>query len=240
MAFSQENPFGRHRWLKDLRRSGNERVAGIAQGLDVVKVSVTDVRVEHEVKLMDFTNGNWIQEHHRIYRLADIPTAEPPDLMLWYLWSQNRQEVLEGTYSHGTALSLHELSDIMPSKLHISVPKHFRRNGRIPEVMVLHRTDLSESDIEQMQGVRVTRPLRTVLDLLQTGHVDRNLIRQAIDEAMRRGLITGKQIDSLLHDRLRDSFRGLHERSEYLACLLEASAPCCKFCLYAFKIAIDA
>ena len=152
---------------------------------------------------------NWIREHRGIYRLANFPTTERPDLMLWYLWSQNRQEVLEGTYSHDTALSLHELSDIMPSKLHMTVPKHFRRNSRIPEVLVLHRADLSESDIEQMQGVRVTRPLRTVLDLLQTGHVDRNLIRQAIDEAMRRGLITGKQIDSLPHDRLRDSFREL-------------------------------
>jgi hypothetical protein len=34
---------------------GNEWVAGIAQGLNVVKVSVADVRVEHVVKLMDFT-----------------------------------------------------------------------------------------------------------------------------------------------------------------------------------------
>jgi hypothetical protein len=30
-------------------------VAGIAQGLNVVRVSVADVRVEHEVKLTDFT-----------------------------------------------------------------------------------------------------------------------------------------------------------------------------------------
>jgi hypothetical protein len=30
---------------------GNEWVAGIAQGLNVVEVSVADVRVEHEVKL---------------------------------------------------------------------------------------------------------------------------------------------------------------------------------------------
>jgi hypothetical protein len=34
---------------------GNEWAAGIAQGFNVVKVSVADVRVEHEVKLMDFT-----------------------------------------------------------------------------------------------------------------------------------------------------------------------------------------
>jgi hypothetical protein len=38
---------------------GNEWVAGIAQGLNVVKVSVADVRVEHEVKLMDFTK--WLE-----------------------------------------------------------------------------------------------------------------------------------------------------------------------------------
>src|SRR6266568_1328295 len=61
--------------------------------------------------------GNWLREHRGIYRLADFPTGERPDLMLWYLWSQNRKEVPEGTYSHETALSLHELSDIMPSKL---------------------------------------------------------------------------------------------------------------------------
>jgi hypothetical protein len=38
---------------------GNEWVAGIAQGLNVVKVSVADVRVEHEVKLMEFSK--WLE-----------------------------------------------------------------------------------------------------------------------------------------------------------------------------------
>src|ERR1700683_4928733 len=34
-------------------------VAGFAQGTNVVRVSVTDVRVEHEVKLQDFTT--WLE-----------------------------------------------------------------------------------------------------------------------------------------------------------------------------------
>lgn len=38
---------------------GNEWVAGIAEGLNTVKVSVTTVRVEHEVKLLDFTK--WLE-----------------------------------------------------------------------------------------------------------------------------------------------------------------------------------
>ena len=37
---------------------GNDWVAGIARGLNAVKVSVADVRVEHDVKLMDFTK--WV------------------------------------------------------------------------------------------------------------------------------------------------------------------------------------
>jgi hypothetical protein len=38
---------------------GQEWVGEIAQGLNVVKVSVVPVRVEHEVKMMDFTN--WLE-----------------------------------------------------------------------------------------------------------------------------------------------------------------------------------
>jgi predicted transcriptional regulator of viral defense system len=153
--------------------------------------------------------GNWIREHRGIYRLADFPTPERPDLMLWYLWSQNRQEVPEGTYSHETALSLHELSDIMPAKLHMTVPKEFRRNSRIPEILILHRAHLDRSDVQEMHGVRVTRPLWTILDLLRSGHVDRNQLKQAVDEAIGRGLIGRREIDRLPNDKLQRSLREL-------------------------------
>jgi predicted transcriptional regulator of viral defense system len=65
--------------------------------------------------------------------------------------------VPEGAYSHETALSLHELSDIMPSKLHMTVPK-FRRNRTIPEILVLHWANLDTGEVQEMQGIRVTRP----------------------------------------------------------------------------------
>src|SRR5450755_3219976 len=56
--------------------------------------------------------GNWICEHRGIYRLALFPTPDRPDLVLWSLWSRNRKGETEGVYSHQTALSLHELSDL--------------------------------------------------------------------------------------------------------------------------------
>ncbi len=153
--------------------------------------------------------GNWIRERRGIYRLADFPTPERPDLMLWYLWSQNRQEIPEGTYSHDTALSLHELSDIMPSKLHMTVPREFRRNSRIPEILLLHRAHLDPSEVQEMHGVRVTRALRTIMDLLHSGHVDRSQLKRAVNEAIQRGLITTSEIDRMPHDKLQRSLREL-------------------------------
>ena len=79
--------------------------------------------------------------------------------MLWSLWSRNRDDVPQGVYSHDTALTLHDLSDINPSKLHMTVPKAFRRNSAIPKTLVLHKADLAPSDSQDIFGVRVTTPL---------------------------------------------------------------------------------
>ena len=138
--------------------------------------------------------GNWVREHRGIYRLASVPRGERPDLMLWSLWSRNRGEAAQGVYSHQTALSLHDLSDVMPAKLHMTVPRSFRRNSEIPRVLVLHFADLPESDIGVAHGVRVTRPMRTILDLLTGGEVPLGTLRQALRDGLRRGLIRRSEI----------------------------------------------
>ena len=137
---------------------------------------------------------NWIREHRGIYRLATFPRGGRPDLMLWSLWSRNRAEVAQGVYSHQTALSLHDLSDAMPAKLHMTVPRNFRRNSEIPRVLVLHFADLSRGDIGAADGARVTRPMRTILDLLEGGEVPPGTLRQALREGLRRGLIRRSEI----------------------------------------------
>ncbi len=138
--------------------------------------------------------GNWIREHRGIYRLALFPMADRPDLVLWALWSRKRAEETEGVYSHQTALSLYELSDLNPSKVHMTVPTDFRRNSDIPGVLVLHYADLPESDVQTAQGFKFTRPLRTILDLIEAGTVERNFIRQALRQSVERGLISRQQI----------------------------------------------
>lgn len=137
--------------------------------------------------------GNWIREHRGIYRLVLFPTPDRPDLVLWSLWSRNRKEEIEGVYSHQTALSLYDLSDLNPAKLHMTVPANFRRNSDIPGIVVLHYRDLSRNDIQSGPGYKYTRPLRTILDLIEADTVERTFIRQALKQAVDRGLITRQQ-----------------------------------------------
>ncbi|MGA8086726.1 MAG: type IV toxin-antitoxin system AbiEi family antitoxin domain-containing protein [Terracidiphilus sp.] len=138
--------------------------------------------------------GNWIREHRGIYRLAQFPLSDRPDLILWSLWSRNRREEIEGVFSHQTALSLHELSDLNPAKLHMTVPTHFRRNSDIPGIVVLHHANLPTSEVLVGPGYKYTRPLRTILDLVEAGAVERTFIRQALRQAVDRGLIIRREL----------------------------------------------
>jgi predicted transcriptional regulator of viral defense system len=138
--------------------------------------------------------GNWIRERRGIYRLALFPVTDRPELVLWALWSRNRNEEIVGVYSHHTVLSLYDLSDLNPAKLHMTVPPAFRRNSEIPGILVLHYADLSPSDVHTAQGYKLTHPLRAILDLIEAGTVERTFIRQAIRQAVDRGLITGQEL----------------------------------------------
>ncbi len=138
--------------------------------------------------------GNWIREHRGIYRLALFPAADRPDLVLWALWSRNRNEEVEGVYSHQTALNLYALSDLSPAKLHMTVSADFRRSSDIPGILVLHYAHVANSDLQTAQGFKFTRPLRTILDLIEARTVEQRFIRQALRQAVDRGLITRQQI----------------------------------------------
>jgi len=135
------------------------------------------------------TSGNWIREERGIYRLADYATADRPDLVLWSLWSSDRKGKPQGVFSHETALSIHELSDVMPASLHMTVPLSFRRSARIPAVLVIHRTTLASADIQVMEGYGVTRPLRTIIDVAAAATISSDLLEQAIRQALQRGLV---------------------------------------------------
>jgi len=158
--------------------------------------------------------GNWIREHRGIYRLSLFPAADRPDLVLWALWTRNRNEEVEGVYSHQTALSLYDLSDLNPARLSMTVPTNFRRNSEIPGILNLHYANLPEQDVQAAQGFRFTRPLRTILDLIEEGTAERRFVRQALKQALNRGLITHHQVqDRHLSGEARKIFEEVMRRA---------------------------
>ena len=131
--------------------------------------------------------GDWVREQRGIYRLARFPVS--PEL-----WSRDRSGVPQGVFSRQTALSLYELSDLNPAQLHLTVPLSFRHHILPPDLPVLHFADLSETDVEHRQGYRLTKPLRTILDLAQDESESRDHLQQALQQALTRGLITRSEI----------------------------------------------
>ena len=154
--------------------------------------------------------GNWVREHRGIYRLSMFPATERPDLALWSLWSRNRNEHIDGSFSHQTALSLHELSDLNPARLHMTVPRTFRRNSSIPNILVLHHADLADADVQTGPGYRFTSPLRTLIDLIDEKAVEEDQLMHAIKQAIDRGLLSIAQIRSA---ELGDPARAIFTRA---------------------------
>lgn len=159
--------------------------------------------------------GNWFRECRGIYRLRHFPRTENGHLVLWSLWSRDRRGIPQGVYSHTTALSLRDLSDANPSKLHMTVPPGFRRNSPIPAVLVLHKDRLEEEEIVRERGFSATTPMRAIMDSAISGDADRGMIRQALDEGLARGLITRAEVKRMRTRRdLPDWLLTLLEKSD--------------------------
>ena len=146
----------------------------------------------HHVK-----SGNWVRVERGIYRLTRFPQSSEEQLVIYALWSRNRAGEPEGVYSHQTALSIHELADLNPAKLHMTVPAAFRRTAKTPDVLVLHRSNLDKKDVESRQGFAVTRPLGSIADLAVAESTSRDIVEQALIEGRRRGVITAREISEL-------------------------------------------
>ena len=98
-----------------------------------------------------------------IYRLVHFPASEHEDLVVLWLWSERT-----GVFSHETALALHDLSDALPGKAHLTVPARWEsRRLRVPPGLVLHFAEVEDADRSSYSAVPITAPLRTLMDCIK-------------------------------------------------------------------------
>jgi predicted transcriptional regulator of viral defense system len=128
-----------------------------------------------------------------VFRLVNFPPTDEEGLVPTWLWSRR-----EGTFSHETALALHQLSDALPAKVHVTMPTAWkRRRVKIPRNVVLHFADLADDEREWKGPIPVTKPLRTVADC-SIDAVATDLVEQAARQGVRRGLFTRQNLKQVV------------------------------------------
>jgi len=134
-------------------------------------------------------SGKVVRARRGVYRIRHFPAGEQEDLVAIWLWSGQG-----GVFSHETALMLHELSDALPARAHLTVPAKWRRRRlRIPEGVVLHYASVPKPERAWVGAVPVTSVPRTLVDCA-ADLIPPDLLSAAVDQALTRGLVGKAQI----------------------------------------------
>lgn len=136
--------------------------------------------------------GNFERVKRGLFRLPTIPRDEHDEFIRLSLWSRGRDDAPQAVVSHESALALHELSDMLPGKVHLTVPRSFRKQP--PRNCQLHKGELGPKDVLARSGFRVTTPLRTLIDVAADSTVPTEQLELAIQDAVDKGMVTRRKL----------------------------------------------
>lgn len=125
--------------------------------------------------------GEHIRIARGIYRLARFPSSRFEDLYVGWLRCGTNSVI-----SHESALAVHDLSDVLPSVSHVTVP---RTASRRRKGIRLHTNRLRRRDVANREGLPVTSVPRTIADVAKAG-LSEDHVERAVQQALERGLTT--------------------------------------------------
>jgi predicted transcriptional regulator of viral defense system len=166
-------------------------IAGAQEGYFTTK-QAGDAGYSSQLLLKHIRAGRVARTRRGIYRLVHFPAGEHEELVTAWLWSERA-----GVISHQTGLALHGLSDALPAHLHLTLPSAWRRRRfRVPADVVLHHADVPPEDRSWSGAVPTTNPRRSLNDCAREG-LSPDLLRQAAQQALRRGLVTKAELSDV-------------------------------------------
>jgi hypothetical protein len=101
-------------------------------------------------------------------------------------------DIADALLSHESALALLDLSDTIPDAVHLLVPRRHRGLRRPAGVVVHTRPDSEEIATVWRDGLPLTAPARTLLDV--SDRLQPEQLSMAVGQALRRGLLTADQL----------------------------------------------
>ncbi len=157
-----------------------EGQAGYFTAKQAKKVGFSWERLSDNVK-----HGRFLRIFRGIYRLSHFPSSAHEDLFVAWLRTGPNSVI-----SHESALMIYDLSDVLPSEVHVIIPRTASR--RRPGLR-LHTNRLKPEEITSRQGLPVTTAARTIADVAINGLAEEQIV-QAIKEALQRGLTTREEL----------------------------------------------
>jgi predicted transcriptional regulator of viral defense system len=134
-------------------------------------------------------SGRYEHVRRGLYRLRGYPGSSHEEVRAKWLAVGPERAVV----SHESALDLHELSDVIPSSVHLLVDRD-DRGIRRPRGVTLHTTKVLEpSEVVSREGIRVTDPVRSILDAAGAGTAPEQ-IEMAARQALHEGLTTRRSL----------------------------------------------
>ena len=166
----------------------------------VTTAQASEIGIQPMTLVMMRKRGTLKRASRGVYRLVDFPIQPLARFMEATLWPYEQRGVL----SHETALALHRLFDLPSPALHITVPARFRIQRNVPTHLIVHRADLPDSDVCQVQAVRITTPCRTITDCIAS-NLDPAIVRGAIESARGSRLLDAEAAADLERRLVRDA-----------------------------------
>ena len=83
------------------------------------------------------------------------------------------------------------LGEIIPKKIHLTVPKSFRKKS--PTKYQIYKANVAKNEIEKKEFFKTTTLVKTITDLVQ--QIDQEQLIKIISNAYYKGLITQHDIE---------------------------------------------
>ena len=147
--------------------------------------------------------GNFERVERGLFRLPTVALSEYDDLIRLSLWSRGRDDRPQAVVSHETALGVHGVGELLPKHTHLTVPRSFRKKA--PARCLPHKADLASDEAEQREGFRVTKPLRTLVDVAGTERVSQEQLGRIVLQALNEGLVRRARLEETVRREPSDS-----------------------------------